>query len=152
MMSTIALGGRITRHIGATTLALTILVAASGALAQPGAGRPVHLEGHWSGTQPDKGVIGVITVSTDGKEKRSFGVTALQAMEPEEEGMHVLEASSLQPTTVLLRGDEAMIRRFMTASPDEKVVTSGVYRPDSGDFILISVGVAARTGKSSTDS
>ena len=152
MISTIALGDRIARHVGATTLALTILAAASVAFAQPGVGRPVRLEGYWSGTQADKSVIGVITVSTDAKEKRSFGVTALQAFEPEEEGMHVLEPSSLQSITVLLRGDEAMIRRFMTASPDEKVVTSGVYRPDSGDFILTSVDVAARTGKSSTDS
>ena len=152
MMSTIALADRIARHVGATTLALTILAAASVAIAQPGVGRPVRLAGQWSGTPADKGVIGVITVSPDGREKRSFGVTALQGYEPEEEGMHVLEPSSLQPITLLLRGDAAMIRRFMTASPDEQVVTLGIYRPDSGDFILTSVDVAARTGKSRTDS
>lgn len=152
MSSTITLGDRVARHVGAATLALTILAAASVALAQPGVGRPVHLEGYWGGTEANKDVIGVITVSPDGKEKRSFGVTALQAFEPEEEGMHVLEPSSLQPITALLRGDEGMIRRFMTASPDEKVVTSGVYRPDSGDFILGSVSVVPRTGKSNPES
>ena len=155
MMSTIARGDRIRRHVGATTLALTILAVASVALAQgPGGGaeRPVRLEGYWSGTKADKDVIGVITVSADGKEKRSFAVTALQAYAPEEEGIDVLRPSSLQPITVLLRGDDTMIRRFMTAAPDDTVIALGVYQPGAGNLILTSVAVGAKTGESSTGS
>ena len=152
-MWTIGLGNRIRRHVGATTLALTILAVASVALAQGGGvGRPVRLEGYWTGTQADKDVIGVITVSADGKETRSFGVTALQAYGPEEEGIGVLRPSSLQPITLLLRGDGAMIRRFMTAPPNDKVIALGVYRPGAGNFILTSVAVAAKTGASGTGS
>ena len=152
MMWTIALGDRITRHAGAIALALTIFLAAgSVALAQTAGGggeqQPIRLEGYWNGTQADKDVIGVITVSPDGKEKRSFGVTALQAYEPEEEGMSVLRDTSLEPITLLLRGTEPMRSRFMTASPNDKVVALGVYQPGSANFILNSVDVAAKKTK-----
>jgi len=148
MMSTIAPRSRITRHVGATILALTILAAASAALAQigGGAGRPVRLEGCWNGTPSDKDVIGVITVSANGTDRRSFGVTALQAYDPPDEGIDVLRPSSLEPITLLLRADEAMRNRFMTASPNKIVVAFGVYRPDSGDLILSSVDVTAKRG------
>ncbi len=87
------------------TLALMML-AASGVLARPGVGRPVHLEGHWSEPQRDKGVIGVITVCADGKEKRSFVVTALETMEPEEEGIVACDATErIERQRAVARGD-----------------------------------------------
>jgi hypothetical protein len=101
--------------------------------------RPIRIEGSFGATQADKEVIGEIMVG-DGTPRR-FGVTELQAYKPEEEGISVLRHSALQPITLRLQGDEKLVRKFMSAPDDAKVVAFGVYRPGTGNCVLMSVEI-----------
>jgi len=101
--------------------------------------RPIRIEGYWDRARSERDVIGEVTVSAEGNERRRFGVTALQAYKPEEEGIQVLRHTSLQPSTLLLRGRKEMVERFMGAGRNDKVVAFGVYRPASADLELSSV-------------
>ena len=135
----------VARRVGGALVALVLLATPLAALAQrppagaSGVSRPVRFEGFWERTRAAREVIGEITISSDGERRRSFGVTALQAYIPEEEGLHVFRHSSLQPVTLFLRGDRNLITRFMTAPPDRKITAFGVYRGGSGAFVLTSV-------------
>ncbi len=102
--------------------------------------RPIRLEGSWGHTNAEPQVIGEVTLSRDGKDRRTFGVTAIQAYDPEEEGMQILRHSSLQPT-LLLRGRDEMIARLYAAKPDQKVTLDGVYGAGNGNLTLSSVEV-----------
>ncbi len=131
--------------LGAIALALLFpLHPASGRAASVGAvaaPRPIRIEGYWDRDRRAPGVLdGIRITSNAGGPRRTFGVTALQAYKPEEEGPQVLRHSSLQPSLRLL-GDEDMVRRFMDAPPTQKVVAFGVYRAASGTLVLSSVEV-----------
>ncbi len=103
--------------------------------------RPIRIEGYWSRDRRAPGVLdGIQITSSAGGPRRTFGVTALQAYKPEEEGVQVLRDSGLQPSLRLL-GREDMVRRFMDAPTTAKVVAFGVYRPASGIIVLGSVTV-----------
>lgn len=104
--------------------------------------RPIRLEGYWDRPRSAPEVLGEITLSPDGRTRRSFGVTALQAYKPPEEGVQVLRHTSLQPITLLLRGREEMVQRLLKARTDEKVVAYGVYQAGSATFTLASVEIA----------
>src|SRR5512140_3815643 len=106
--------------------------------------RPVRIEGYWNRDRRAPGVLdGITIVSDDGGTRRTFGVTALQAYKPEEEGVQVLRHSSQQPGLRLL-GRREMVRRFMNAPETEKVVAFGVYRPATGTLTLSSVEVGGQ--------
>jgi len=133
-------------HAIATLAALCVSVGATAAAAQVFPGdvapvRPIRIEGYWDRPRSNPEVIGEITISAEGQERRQFGVTALQAYKPEEEGMQVLRHTALQPSTLLVRGRQEMVEKFMGAGRDDKIVAFGVYRPASGMFELSSVEV-----------
>ena len=133
-------------HVVATLAALCVSVGASAAAAQVFPGdvapvRPIRIEGYWDRPRSNPEVIGEITISADGGERRAFGVTALQAYKPEEEGVQVLRHTALQPSTLLLRGRKEMVEKFVRAGRDDKIVAFGVYRPASAMFELSSVEV-----------
>ena len=132
----------------ATLAALCVAGGASAAAAQVFPGdvaplRPIRIEGRWDRPRSNPEVIGEITISAGRGERRPFGVTALQAYKPEEEGMQVLRHTALQPSTLLLRGRTEMVEKFMRAGRDDEIVAFGVYRPASAMFELSSVEVHA---------
>jgi hypothetical protein len=106
--------------------------------------RPIRLEGYWDRTRDDRDVIGDLVVSTNGRAKRRFGVTAVQAYKPEEEGMQLFRFTSDHPVTLLVRGDDETVRRFFEAPSDRKVIAFGTYNRGSGTFVLGSVDVGER--------
>jgi hypothetical protein len=101
--------------------------------------RPLRLEGYWGRTRDEPGIIGDVTTSVPGRSKRRFGVTAVQAYKPEEEGMQIFRFTSDHPVTLLVRGDADVVQRFFTAPPNQKVVAFGTYNRGSGTFVLGSV-------------
>lgn len=102
-----------------------------------GPNRPIRIEGYWGRTRSDPAVIGEVTISTPGRPPRSLGVTALQAYQPEEEGMQVLRFTSDHPATLLARGDA--VDRLFSAAPDRKLIAFGTYMRGSGIFVVGSV-------------
>jgi hypothetical protein len=106
-----------------------------------GTPRPVRVEGYWDRTRADREVIGDVSVSAEGYPPRRFGVTALQAYQPEEEGMQVLRFTSDHPATLVARGDA--VDRFFAAPKGRKVKVFATYVAGSGLFIIGSVEVAA---------
>ena len=130
-----------------TALALGVPAAVGAQSLFGDAGRPIRIEGYWDRTEKDPGVLGEITVSPDGRTRRPFGVIALQAYRPAEEGMHVLRHSGLQPITLLLRGRDEMVERFAKARGNERVTAYGVYRAASGTLTLDSIEIAEATSR-----
>ena len=103
--------------------------------------RPIRLEGYWERGGSAPGVLeGINVTSNAGGSPRIFGVTALQAYKPPEQGVQVLHGTSPEVTLRLL-GDETLVRRFMDAPGTKKVVAHGVYRDTSGTLFLDSVKV-----------
>jgi hypothetical protein len=125
--------------------ALMLLAAAVPASALPPvaplAGRPIRLEGYWGRSRRSPDVIGEVSVAMTGRKPRSFGVTAVQAYHPEEEGAQLFRFTSDHPVALLVRGDDDMVRRFMEAPPDARVTAFGTYTAGSGLFVLGSVDV-----------
>lgn len=105
-----------------------------------GAGRPIRLEGYWNRTRAEHDVIGEITITGKGEQPRRFGVTAVQAYHPEEEGMQIFRFTSDHPSTLIARGDG--VPRLFAASPERKVIMFGTYIPGSGMFVVGSVDLA----------
>ena len=103
--------------------------------------RPIRLEGYWERSRAERDVIGEVTISASGRAPRRFGVTALQAYQPEEEGMQVLRFTSDHPATLLARGDA--VDRLWAAPRNRKLVAFGTYMAGSGLFVVGSVDVAA---------
>lgn len=103
--------------------------------------RPIRIEGYWERDARAPGVLeGIHVTSSAGGSPRIFGVTALQAYKPDEEGVDVLRHAASE-VSIRLLGDEALIRRFMDAPGTKKVVAHGVYRAATGTLILDSVKV-----------
>ena len=102
--------------------------------------RPVRIEGYWGRTKAEKAIIGEVTLTADGRDRRTFGATAVQAYKPEEEGMAALRHTSLQPA-LLLRGSADLITKLYQASPDRKVTIFGVYGAGAATLTLSSVDV-----------
>jgi hypothetical protein len=102
-----------------------------------GPNRPIRIEGYWGRTRSDPEVLGEVTISAQGRPARRLGVTALQAYQPEEEGMQVLRFTSDHPATLLARGDA--VYRLFSAAPDRKLVAFGTYMRGSGLFVVGSV-------------
>jgi hypothetical protein len=120
------------------TVAVAVLLSvAVPAFAQPPIPRPIRLEGYWERTRAEREVIGEITIDAENREPRRFGVTALQAYKPEEEGMQIFRFSDQRPATLLARGDG--VGRFWAAPRDRKVIVFGTYNPGPGTFIVGSV-------------
>jgi hypothetical protein len=99
--------------------------------------RPIRLEGYWERTRETPDVIGEITITGTGRAPRRFGVTAVQAYQPEEEGMQIFRFTSDHPATLLARGDA--VDRLFAASKDRKLVAFGTYMRGSGLFVVGSV-------------
>lgn len=99
--------------------------------------RPIRIEGYWGRTRSDPEVIGEVTISAQGRPPRSLGVTAIQAYQPEEEGMQIVRFTSDHPATLLARGDA--VDRLFSAAPDRKLVAFGTYMRGSGLFVVGSV-------------
>ncbi len=131
------------RSVLLPTLLLAVLVATprSGPAIELMSGRPLRLEGRLAASADAPDVLEEITVSADGRTRRRFAVTALQAYQPEEEGAQVLRHSTLRPVTLLLRGSSESIRRFWEARPGEKVIVFGVYHAGAGTLTLGGVEV-----------
>jgi hypothetical protein len=107
--------------------------------------RPIRIEGYWDHDRLAPGVLDSIPIiSRTGGPRRIFGVTAVQAYKPEEEGAQVLRNSGLLPSLRLLGRDD-MVRRFMDAPATAKIVAFGVYRAGSGTITLSSVEVEGET-------
>jgi hypothetical protein len=106
--------------------------------------RPIRLEGYWERTRADREVIGEIMISAPGRAPRRFGVAALQAYQPEEEGMQVLRFTSDHPATLLARGDA--VDRLWEVKKDEKLRAFGTYAAGSGLFVVGSVDVVDASG------
>jgi hypothetical protein len=104
--------------------------------------RPIRIEGYWDRTKADPAVIGEVTISADGRDRRTFGATAVQAYKPEEEGMAALRHTALQPA-LLLRGKDDLIRKLYAAGPGDKVTILGVYGAGAATLTLNSVDVAS---------
>jgi hypothetical protein len=103
--------------------------------------RPVRLQGYWGRTKAEQAVIGELTLTAGGRDKRTFGITGVQAYNPEEEGMSVLRHTSLQPA-LLLRGSDDLVKKLYGATPQQKVTIFGVYGAGAGTLTLSSVEVA----------
>ena len=106
--------------------------------------RPIRLEGYWDRTRDDPEVIGDVVVAAKGGAQRRFGITAVQAYKPEEEGIQIFRFTSQHPATLLVRGDREAVQRFFAAPGDRKIVAFGAYNPGSGTFALGSVDVGER--------
>ena len=104
-------------------------------------GRPIRLEGYWGRSRQSPEVIGEVSVGMTGRNPRVLGVTAVQAYHPEEEGTQLFRFTSDHPVALLVRGDDAMVRRFLEAPPDARVTAFGTYTAGSGLFVLGSVDV-----------
>lgn len=131
------------RAVTVVTILAALVAIATSAAAGPFASvpRPIRLEGAFDRTRADPRVIGEITISAGGRESRRFGVTAVQAYKPEEEGMQIFRFTSDHPATLIARGD-AVGRLFATA-PDRSLTVFGTYTAGSGLFVVGSVDVAA---------
>ena len=125
----------------AVLLAAVVLPAAGPASAQRivTGTRPIRLEGYWERTRAERDVIGEVTISAAGRPSRRFGVTAVQAYQPEEEGMQIFRFTSDHPATLVARGDG--VGRLFAAPRDRKVVVFGAYTAGSGLFVVGSVDV-----------
>jgi len=131
-----------TRVLAAILMVLAMLVAPAWAqhpLATTP--RPIRLEGFWDRTRADRDVIGEVTISAPGRTPRRFGVTAIQAYQPEEEGMQIFRSTSDHPATFIARGDA--VDRLWEAPKDRKMVIFGTYMAGSGLFVVGSVDLAA---------
>jgi hypothetical protein len=106
-------------------------------------GRPIRLEGYVDPPSSSSRVLEEITISA-GRDRRRFGVTALQAYKPEEEGAQVLRHSTLRPVTLLLRGPREMVNDFAHAPPGARLTAFGVYMAGPGTLTLTSVEIAGR--------
>ena len=104
--------------------------------------RPIRIEGYWERGTSYGPIIEEITISASGHDRRHFGISAIQAYKPEEEGAQILRHSSQRPSTLLLAGRKEMIESFMAARPDQKITAFGLYRAGAGQLILSSVEVA----------
>ncbi len=102
--------------------------------------RPVRIEGYWKKPTDDPEVIGEVTLSLDGKERRVLGITSIRAYAPAEEGMSLLRHTAQQPV-LLVRGPAAMREKLRNAKPDDKIRIFGVYDPSGATFALSSVDV-----------
>jgi len=122
--------------------ALFASVSSLGARTMSGHARPIRIEGYWGRGKADAAIIAEITISASGHARRQFGISALQAYKPAEEGTHVLRHSSQRPVTLLLNGRKEMIESFMAARPDQKVTAFGLYRAGAGQLVLSSVEIA----------
>lgn len=122
-----------------------VLVVAAAALAQPlgpaTVPHPIRLEGYWERTRAEPDVIGEVSIAAEGRGTRRFGVTAVQAYQPEEEGMQIFRFTSDRPATLVARGDG--VGRLFAAPRDRKVVVFATYASGSGLFVVGSVDVAA---------
>lgn len=125
------------------TCLLALSASAARAFDGLGPGRPIRLEGYVDPPSRSPQVLEEITISA-GRERRPFGVTALQAYAPAEEGVQVLRPSTLRPVTLLLRGPRDVVDRFAHAPPGARVVAFGVYMPGSGTLTLTSAELAGR--------
>lgn len=118
-----------------------VLVSVVPACAQLGSGqppnRPIRLEGYWERTRDQVDVIGEVTISAEGRANRRFGVTAIQAYQPAEEGMQIFRFTSDHPATLVARGDA--VGRLWAAPRDRKLVAFGTYTRGSGLFVIGSV-------------
>lgn len=107
--------------------------------------RPIRIEGYWERGAGAPGVLeGINVTSNAGGSPRIFGVTALQAYKPSEQGVQVLHGTGPEMApgvTLRLLGDETLVRRFMDAPGTQKVVAHGVYRDTSSTLFLDSVKV-----------
>ncbi len=142
---------RISMKLGLRRRSVIVVVAIAGAFFPPAASlgvrmsghpRPIRIEGYWERPKTDAAILAEVTVSAAGHPRREFGISALQAYKPEEEGPQVLRHSSLQPVTLLLSGEKEMVERFMTAGPDRKITAFGLYRAGPGQLVLSSVEIA----------
>ena len=122
--------------VAASIVSCAAVAAAQFPLAVP-PNRPIRLEGYWERTRAAPDVIGEITISADGRPPRPFGVTALQAYQPAEEGMQIFRFTSDHPATLVARGDA--VDRLFAAARDRKVVAFGTYAAGSGMFVVGSV-------------
>ncbi len=103
--------------------------------------RPIRIEGYWNRTSSAPKVLqGVTFTDSKGGSPRTFGITALQAYKPEEEGVQVLRHSTMAPSIRLL-GSEDLVRKFMDAPEQQRVVAFGVYNPGSNTITLNSVQI-----------
>ena len=114
--------------------------------------RPIRIEGYWERGTTDPATIAEITISASGHARRQFGISALQAYKPEEEGAQVLRHSSQRPVVLLLNGRKEMVEQFMTARPDQKVTAFGLYRAGAGQLVLSSVEVTGASAAAPTPS
>ena len=113
-----------------------------------GGPRPIRIEGYWDRHRTDPGILEDVTISAPGHAKRDFGIEVRCGgfrVVFEEEGPQVLRHSTLRPVTLLLSGEKAMIERFMTARPDQKITAFGLYRAGPGQLVLSSVEIADGT-------
>jgi hypothetical protein len=108
--------------------------------------RPIRMEGYWDRDESARAVIGTVTILADRGARRTFGITALQAYKPEEEGVQVLRHSALGPGLRVI-GPEEMVQRFLHAPPSEKVTVFGVYRPGSATLTVSSVEIGSKREK-----
>jgi len=139
---------RVVHRIAWSAFAIGLALATSPTLARVhgpgaigGAPRPIRMEGYWDRDRNAPGVLeGVPVTSSKGGAPRTFGITALQAFQPEEEGAQVLRHSSLEPSLRVV-GRDQMVHRFLDAPPTRKVVVLGVYRAGSVTIILNSVEI-----------
>ena len=101
--------------------------------------RPIRIDGYWNRDRSAPKVLeGMNFVDSRGGSPRVFGVTALQAYKPEEEGVQVLRHGS---GPIRLLGSEDLVRKFMDAPEQQRVVAYGVYRPGANTLTLNSVEV-----------
>jgi hypothetical protein len=117
---------------------LLVLVALALAPAPARGQRPIRFEGYWDRPTSAPDVPGEQRFTAEGHAERRFGVTALQAYFPNEEGIQIFQRS-LKPVLVV-RGPKELVERFFAAGPDRKVVAMGTL---SRDVVLGSVEVAA---------
>jgi hypothetical protein len=108
--------------------------------------RPLRIEGYWDRDKSDPAVIGTVTILATGDTRRTFGITALQAYKPEEEGAQVLRHSALGPGLRAIGADD-MVQRFLHTPPSEKVTVFGVYRPGSATLTVSSVEIGRKRHK-----
>ncbi|OQY64945.1 MAG: hypothetical protein B6D46_15925 [Polyangiaceae bacterium UTPRO1] len=121
-------------------IAMTLVTASASALMPDTEPRPIRLEGYWERTRAAPDVIGEVRIAAEGRQPRRFGVTAIQAYQPAEEGMQIFRFTSDHPATLLARG--AGVERLFAAPDDRKIVVFATYAAGSGLFVVGSVDVA----------
>jgi hypothetical protein len=103
--------------------------------------RPIRMVGYWERDRGAPKVLEAIRiVSTEGGPPRLFGITALQAYKPEEEGPQVLRHSGPRATLRVL-GAKAVVDRLLNAPATERVTIYGVYNPGTDTITLNSVEI-----------